>query len=91
MKSIRKHTQNVVIDLMSFIFLMVLLLTGLLIHYVLLPGSHGSSFLGLTRHEWGDIHFWVALLFVAVILYHLLLHLTWIKGSLFKKKRTLIS
>lgn len=86
MKSIRKHTQNVAIDLTSFVLLVGLLLTGLLIHYVLPPGSHGSSFLGLTRHEWGNIHFWVALFFVAVILFHLLLHLSWIKGSLFKKR-----
>ena len=85
-KSMRKHTQNVFIDVLSFICFITLFLTGLLIHFILPPGSHGDSFLGLTRHEWGDIHFWLALIFTVVILFHLILHISWIKASLFKGK-----
>lgn len=83
MKSIRKHTQNVIIDLISFALLLLLLLTGLLIHYILPPGSHGSIFWGLSRHEWGDLHFWFAIVFSTIILIHLVLHFSWIKGSYF--------
>jgi hypothetical protein len=34
---------------------------------------------GLGRHDWGDIHFVLALVFVGLILVHLVLHWTWIK------------
>lgn len=33
---------------------------------------------GLTRHEWGDIHFWIALSLLAVLSVHLALHWRWI-------------
>lgn len=35
--------------------------------------------LGLGRHNWGDIHFILALLLVSLILLHIILHWTWIK------------
>lgn len=35
--------------------------------------------LGLGRHDWGDVHFVLALLFLFLILVHLYLHWTWIK------------
>jgi len=38
-----------------------------------------ASVLGLGRHDWGDIHFLLALTFVLLILVHLILHWTWIK------------
>lgn len=84
---IRKHTQNIVIDVISFLCLILLLLTGLLIHYVLPRGSQGNSVLGLTRHDWGDVHFWIAIIFVSVIIIHLILHSSWIKASLFSRKK----
>lgn len=82
---IRKHTQNIVIDVISFLCLILLLLTGLLIHYVLPRGSHDNTFWGLTRHEWGDIHFWIAIVFFSIIVIHLILHSSWIKASFFSK------
>jgi hypothetical protein len=39
-----------------------------------------QQLLGLGRHDWGDIHFVLALLFVLVVLLHLVLHWTWIKA-----------
>lgn len=90
---IRKHTQNIVVDIFSFLCLVVLLMTGLLIHYVLPRGSKGDNFWGLTRHEWGDVHFWIAIIFSSIIIIHLILHSSWIKASLSfgkksKKRRT---
>jgi hypothetical protein len=87
MKIVRKHTQNTIIDTVSFVLLSALVITGVIIHYVLPAGSRGNSFWSLTRHEWGDIHFWVAVAFEAIILFHLLLHLPWIKASVFGNKR----
>ncbi len=35
--------------------------------------------LGLSRHDWGDIHFVLAAIFAVLILVHIILHWTWIK------------
>ena len=35
--------------------------------------------LGLGRHDWGDVHFILALVFLLLILVHIVLHWTWIK------------
>lgn len=43
-------------------------------------GSQVRQLLGLGRHDWGDIHFALALLFILLILGHLVLHWTWIKA-----------
>jgi len=44
------------------------------------PGTEQArQWLGLGRHDWGDVHFLLALAFVLVILVHLVLHWTWIK------------
>ena len=38
-----------------------------------------KQLLGLGRHDWGDVHFILALLFVLVMLVHIILHWSWIK------------
>jgi cytochrome b subunit of formate dehydrogenase len=85
----RKHTQNKYIDGVLFIALLVLLVTGIIMYVVLPPGGHDKVWLSLTRHEWGDIHFWTAVIFTVVIAVHLLLHSSWIVKSynLFKGKK----
>lgn len=42
-------------------------------------GGQVQQMLGLGRHEWGDVHFILALVFVLLILVHIVLHWTWIK------------
>ena len=32
----------------------------------------------MDRHEWGDIHFWIAVIFFIILSFHLLLHKRWI-------------
>jgi hypothetical protein len=34
--------------------------------------------LGMTRHEWGDLHLYVALLFITTIVLHLVMNWTWL-------------
>ena len=46
------------------------------------PGPGGGQvrqLLGLGRHDWGDVHFVLAVVFVSLILVHIVLHWTWIK------------
>lgn len=65
--------------------MILLLFTGFIIKYILPAGSHGASLWGLTRHQWGDFHFWIAVAFVVTITLHLILHLPWIRASLFPR------
>jgi hypothetical protein len=84
---------NALIDALAFAAFLILLTTGLLLEYQLPPGSgglqghgtgHGASgrsidlVMGWTRHEWGQIHYWIALAMMAVLTFHLLLHWKWI-------------
>ncbi|MFQ3241100.1 MAG: hypothetical protein ACI9JZ_000784 [Lentimonas sp.] len=56
--------------------------TGALLTWRLVPGSRGGrglSVLGLGRHDWGDIHFWLGVVFIAMTVFHLLLNWQWLK------------
>ncbi|WFB36322.1 DUF4405 domain-containing protein [Kiritimatiellota bacterium B12222] len=83
-----------VTDIVAFCSLLFLAISGVIIRYVLPKGSGGGSgsgwramskpvqeFLGMNRHEWGDVHFWVSILFFIAICVHLGLHWKWIKVS----------
>ena len=78
-----KTQSNLVIDAIMFLVLMAISGLGLLMKFVLIPGykraelyEHAADFyfLGLTRHEWGDIHLWLAFLFLFLLLLHIILH-----------------
>jgi hypothetical protein len=43
-----------------------------------------SSFWDMTRHEWGDVHFWIAVALIGGIVLHLLLHWNWLKVNLWR-------
>ena len=90
----RRATLNFVVDVISFIDLLCLAFTGLIIKWILPPGTGGygrllhegrgrieiEEFWAMTRHEWGDIHFYLAALFVLLMAVHIFLHWTWIKS-----------
>ena len=93
----KRSTWISVIDVFAFVSFLFLIATGVLIRYVLPPGSGGvashvdagrrvlqkpvSLVWGLTRHEWGDIHFWLSVIFLIVVALHLLIHWKWIRVS----------
>ncbi len=55
----------------------------MLVHYTLPAGTgHSLSWLGMTRHQWGDIHFWAAVVMLGQVLLHLLLHWKWLRAQL---------
>lgn len=74
----KRPVQNLVVDSIAFVLFVVLVATGLLMYVNLPPGSHGWAIWGLGRHDWGAIHFWVAVGMLAVMAVHLLLHWRWI-------------
>ena len=84
---------NAVIDAVALVGFMVLVSSGLILRLQLPPGSGGmvgrglgrgtmrqpiELLWGLTRHEWGDYHYWIALGLLVVLSLHLLLHWKWI-------------
>jgi len=86
MNSIRKHTQNVIVDSLSLFCMIILTITGIMIHYKLPKGIKEATVWGLQRHDWGELHFWVAVILLLAITVHLLLHTPWIKGVVSPKK-----
>jgi hypothetical protein len=84
----KRSKMNSLIDIVSFGAFIFLTSTGILVRYILPPGSGRFTTLwGLDRHAWGDIHFWVARAFFACLSAHLFLHWKWILSLLKGKKR----
>lgn len=73
-----KHTINFILDTTALILLLPLAGSGLVMHYTLPPGSHGITVWGLGRHDWGTIHYWIAIALVAVVALHIILHWSWV-------------
>jgi hypothetical protein len=75
----RKADLNFLVDVLAFVAFVILTATGLLVRYVLPPGSgHSRSLWGMDRHEWGELHFWIAVALLACLALHLLLHWRWV-------------
>ena len=74
-----RASANFLIDAVAFVGFVFLAATGVLLHFVLPPGSgHFATLWGLDRHEWGMIHLWVAVALFAAMTLHLFLHWRWI-------------
>ena len=73
-----------VVNIISFIIFCLLAVTGL-INWLVLPrgGGRGSGLME-TRHLLMDVHAWLAVLFLVVIIVHMLLHSSYIKANLAK-------
>ncbi len=82
-------TLLVLIDLLGAILLAALAITGGILRWHLPPGSghaeHGQGpklLLGMNRHGWGDVHFWLSIGFLIVMFVHLYQHRAWITARL---------
>ena len=90
----KRSTVNFIVDLTCFVDLLGMAFTGFIMKYILPPGTGGRGRLlhggqgrehieelwSMTRHEWGRIHYCMALLFLALIVVHIILHWSWIKN-----------
>ena len=84
----KRTTINFIIDAVGFAGFVFLTTTGVLVRYVLPPGSGRRAALwGMNRHEWGDLHFWIAISFFCVLALHLFLHWRWIVHMIRGKPR----
>jgi hypothetical protein len=84
-----KGTLNFIIDAIMFVCLAAIAGLGLLMEYIMPPGRrlwelYGSNpyitWLGYDRHDWGVIHFYLALAFLALLVLHIFLHWNQILG-----------
>lgn len=84
----KRTNLNFIIDIVAFVGFVLLTTTGVLLRYMLPPGSgYYSTIWSLNRHEWGDIHFWVSMVFFLVLTFHLVLHWNWIVSVISGKPR----
>lgn len=79
----KKATTNFWINILSLVSFIGVIFTGVLLHRFP-PELKEGTVLGLTRYDWGSIHWILALSFFTIIIVHLVLHWNWAKGS-FKK------
>jgi hypothetical protein len=89
----KRLTLYALVDAASFVLCVFMVATGFFLRYALPPGSGGVQGVGegwraserpitlvwgLTRHEWGNAHFWIAVALMVVLTLHLALHWRWI-------------
>jgi hypothetical protein len=76
----KKNILNFWTDILIFFEFIGVVFTGVLLRNV--PSTlSGSTILGVTRHDWVDLHWVLALSLILFILIHLALHWSWAKGS----------
>jgi hypothetical protein len=70
---------NIIIDIVAAFLFLGMIATGYILRFPLPPGSNRTlSLWGYTRHQWGDVHFWISIGLLAVLVVHLVLHWNWI-------------
>jgi hypothetical protein len=76
---VKRLNVNAAVDAIAFAGFVFLTATGVLMRYVLPPGSGWHTTVwGLSRHAWAEIHYWIAAVFLATLTLHLVLHRRWI-------------
>lgn len=72
---LKKASLIKLIDIIAFVTFIFVVSTGVLMRYVLPPKSgQTTEIFGMSRHEWGDVHFYITSLFLAILSIHLILH-----------------
>jgi len=74
-----------IVDTLMVLCMLGIILIGLLMAFVIpegrLEAGQSKVFLGLHRHQWGDIHLYLSLAFTALVAVHLIFAWSWIKGK----------
>ena len=79
----KKSKLNLLIDGAMFLLMMAIAGLGFLIKYILLPGFRENEIYGnnvdlrlggFDRHQWGSIHFILAIILLFLLLLHIILH-----------------
>ncbi len=74
----QQGTLNFWIDILLTVVLAGLTWTGALLYFVMPPGTgHTRAILGLGRHDFGQVHFYLSLAVTVLVLVHVALHWDW--------------
>jgi hypothetical protein len=93
MESRTRSQFNFLIEGITLLVLMLMIATGLIMKFRLPPGSGGEgaalhggqgrpllTLAGLSRHQWGAVHFYLASAMLLLLVVHLQLHWRWVWG-----------
>jgi hypothetical protein len=73
------------VDTLMFLCIVGMVVIGVLLGFVIPEGRLGPGqskyFLGVHRHQWGHIHLYLSLAFTALLIVHVVLTWSWIKGK----------
>ena len=84
----KRGTFNFALDCLVALAALGLIGTGIVIRFALPPGSGRQRFLwGLSRHQWGDVHFWLAVAAVFILVVHVAIHWTWVVSIVASRRR----
>jgi thioredoxin 1 len=90
----RKSKTNFPLNAAMFLLMSCMVSSGLLMKYVLLPGSQRQEkfgrnvdlfLFGMDRHDWGTVHLVMGLLLIALLAVHIVLHWKEITGVFSKR------
>jgi hypothetical protein len=74
-----KNAFKYLISAALFIDICSIAVIGLLLGFVIPKGGRASNyFLGLHRHEWVDVHLFLSILLLTLLIFHLWFNWTWI-------------
>jgi hypothetical protein len=80
----KKNDWKYLLDALLFVDLCSIAAIGLLLAFVIPSGRAPDTskyFLGLHRHDWGNIHLYLALFLLVLLVLHLWLNWTWVVHS----------
>lgn len=101
-----KQALNRIINALGLLIFSLLISTGSVLKWILPPGSGRvealmrggfgknktiATVMGLTRHEWGEIHFYISIAFLIILIIHLVLHWDWIRATAWGTKKNPLS
>ncbi|MGZ5031165.1 MAG: DUF4405 domain-containing protein [Methylobacter sp.] len=70
---------TIFVDVAAALLFLGMIATGYVLRFILPPGSNRAfSLWGLTHHQFGDLHFWISIALLSVLVIHLTLHWKWI-------------
>jgi hypothetical protein len=76
-----RNAVNFWLDSLLAAVTLALAMTGSVLHYVLPPGTGGSlALFGLARHDFGALHFYLAMTAMVLAVLHVWLHWAWVCG-----------
>ncbi len=79
----KKTNLKYFVDILMFLCIVGIAGIGFLMGFFLAEGpsvrESEKYFLGLHRHQWGEIHLYLSIAFTALVIFHLLLNWEWVK------------